>query len=373
MNGASGVSKIRALPDGVILVSGATGFIGRHLVPQLVTAGKRVAVLARRRAGVPAQARIAESFGAISKRIEVVEGDLADSTTLEQNVMRMHSRVKTVIHCAGETSFSGAGEHPTRSVQIDGPLTLLRTLAGRGLCRWSHVSTAFVCGRRSGIVREHETDLGQEFHNPYEQLKLQSEIAFELACRELGIDLVILRPSIVIGAAPATTGGAPSNLLFTFIRMLIGVAQTLRNPDALVRVRGSARARFNIVPVEYVASAIAELSEDTEAAGKIFHLVAANPPSQSAVAEILSDRIGLRGLRVLDPGQELSDPSRLELRLEKLLYPYKEYLEQDVQFDASSTRTGLAHKGLLPPIIDKGQIHRLVELAACASTRACRG
>jgi nucleoside-diphosphate-sugar epimerase len=372
MNGESGACKIKAQPDGAILVTGATGFIGRHLVPELLKAGKRVVVLARGRAGVPAQARIAESFGEISKRIEVVEADLADLTSLEQNVLRMRLRVKTVIHCASETSFSTAGEYSSETVQIDGPLTLLRTLAGRGLRRWSHVSTAFVCGRRSGIVREHETDVGQEFHNPYEQLKLQSEIAFGAACRELGVGLVILRPSIVIGPAPATTGGAPSNLLFIFIRMLIVVAQTLRNPDALVRVRGSARARFNIVPVEYVATAIAELSEDAEAIGRIFHLVAANPPSQSAVAEILSARVGLRGIRVLDPGEELIDPSHLELRLEKLLRPYKEYLEQDVQFDGSSTRTALARKGLLAPVIDKSQIHRLVELAACSSTHACR-
>jgi nucleoside-diphosphate-sugar epimerase len=370
MPGESGALNIKAHAHSAILVTGATGFVGRYLVRKLARAGKRIMVLARRRAGVPAQARIAQSFGELSSRLDVVEGDLADSRSLKNGFQRLPLEIATVIHCAGETSFTPAAQLPARPVQIEGPLTLLRILAARGLRRWSHVSTAYVCGRRSGVVWEHETDVGQEFHNPYERLKLQSEVGFKLACRELGVGLVILRPSIVIGPAPATNGGAPSNLLFTFIRMLSGVAQKLGNSDDLVRVRGSGSARFNIVPVEYVVSAIAELSDETESAGRTFHLVAANPPTQNAVAEVLSARLGLRGLHVVDAGEELSHPSRVELRLEKLLHPYKEYLEQHVQFDASSTGRLLAPKCLRAPDINRSEIHRLVELAACASTRA---
>jgi nucleoside-diphosphate-sugar epimerase len=252
-------------------------------------------------------------------------------------------------------------------VQIDGPLALVRMLAARGLRRWSHVSTAFVCGCRSGTVRENETDVAQEFHNSYERLKLQSEIVFKQACRELEIDLRILRPSIVVGPAPATIGGAPSNLFLAFLRMLIGVARRADSGDTLVRIHGLPHARFNIVPVEYVAAAAAELTKDTEAVGGTFHLVAANPPTQNAVAELVSARLGLRSLRVLESGEELSDPSRLESRLEKMLYPYKEYLEQDVQFDSSAARALLDRQGLHAPLIDDKEINRLIELADCSN------
>jgi nucleoside-diphosphate-sugar epimerase len=351
--------------DPAVLVTGATGFIGRHLVPRLLIAGRRVVVLARGRAGLSAQARLADAFGEISNRLEVVEGDLVYPAILEKNLTQLESTIRTVIHCAGETSFSAGQRNSIRIVHIDSPLALLRMLAAQGLRRWSQVSTAFVCGRRSGTVSENETDVGQEFHNSYERLKLQSEMAFKLACRELEVDLRILRPSIVVGSAPPTMGGAPSNLLLAFLRTLVGVAHRAGSRDTPVRIHGSPGAGFNIVPVEYVASAIAQLTEDTEAAGGTFHLVAANPPSQSAVAEIVSARLGLRGLRVLDPGKELSDPSPLESRLEKMLHPYKEYLEQDVQFDYSATRTLLERQGLHAPLIDNEEINRLIERAGC--------
>jgi nucleoside-diphosphate-sugar epimerase len=355
--------------DNAVLVTGATGFIGRHLVPRLLNAGRQVMVLVRRRGGLSAQARIGEAFGEISKRVKVVEGDLTDPSPLEKKLRRLQSAVDTVIHCAGDTSFSAGEPNSVRTVQIDGPLALLRMLASRGLRRWSHVSTAYVCGRRSGLVSEHETDVGQEFHNSYERLKLQSEIAFKVACRELEVDLLILRPSIVVGPAPATKGGAPSNLLLAFLRILIGVAGRSGNRDSPVRVHGSPHARFNIVPVEYVAAAIAQLTENSEATGGTFHLVAANPPTQNALAEILSARLGLPALRVLDPGEGLSDPSPVESRLDRMLHPYKEYLEHDVQFDYSATRALLERQGLYAPFIDHKQINRLIELAVVPISR----
>jgi nucleoside-diphosphate-sugar epimerase len=131
-----------------VLVTGATGFIGRQLVSRLLVAGRRVVVLARRREGRPPEARLADAFGETFNRLEVVEGDLACPTIIEKSLTQLRSTIHTVIHCAGETSFSAGERDSTRIVQIDGPLVLLRTLVARGLRRWSHVSTAFVCGRR---------------------------------------------------------------------------------------------------------------------------------------------------------------------------------------------------------------------------------
>ena len=49
--------------DPAVLVTGATGFIGRHLVTRLLVAGRRVVVLARRRAGLTGEERVGEIFG----------------------------------------------------------------------------------------------------------------------------------------------------------------------------------------------------------------------------------------------------------------------------------------------------------------------
>ena len=55
-----------------------------------------------------------------------------------------------------------------------------------------------------------------------------------------------------------------------------------------------------------------------------------------------------------------------------MLRPYKEYLEQDVEFDYSSTRTLLERQGLRAPVIDYEQINRLIELAGSRPTPTCR-
>jgi uncharacterized protein YbjT (DUF2867 family) len=84
MHGESGASNIKKTqPDSAILVTGATGFIGRHVVPRLVLSGKRVAILARRRGGLAPRTRVALALGAISSGIEVVDGDLAAPGSLQ--------------------------------------------------------------------------------------------------------------------------------------------------------------------------------------------------------------------------------------------------------------------------------------------------
>ncbi|HYY23946.1 MAG TPA: SDR family oxidoreductase [Candidatus Udaeobacter sp.] len=349
--------------DTSVLVTGATGFIGRHVVGRLLLAGRRVVVLARGRTGMSAQQRVATIFGDVSKRLEIVEGDLACPSGIRNRLRRLQSKVGTVIHCASEVHFYQEKQPSTRIVQIDGPLALLRMLRDRGLRSWAFVSTAFVCGRRSGVIYENENHMVHRFHNSYECLKLESELRLKQACLQLGIDFRIFRPSIVIGAAPLTAGGMPSNLFFAFLRLLLVLARAAEAKPIHLRIQGRPYARFNIVPVEYVATAIERLIDDPDASGGIFHLVVSNPPGQKALLDMMCGRLGLYGPRILDTREELRDPSALELRLAKMMLPYRNYLEQDVQFDDSRARGLLDRHGIEAPKIDNRQVDRLIELA----------
>jgi nucleoside-diphosphate-sugar epimerase len=350
--------------DPAVLVTGATGFIGRHVVTCLLVAGRRVVILARRRAGLTGEERVGEIFGETSRQsLEVVEADLANPAVLRSQITRLGSTIHTVIHCAGETSFLAGERQSARSVQIDGPLAFLKMLRDRGLRCWVYISTAFVCGRREGMTYENETDLGQQFHNGYERLKLELEIRLEQTCRQLGVDLKIFRPSIVIGGAPLTPGGVPSNLLLAFLRLLIGLSCRAGARDAPLRIQGRPQARFNIVPVEYVATAIERLTGDPEAAGETIHLVAQNPPTQKHMLDMMSARLDLHNLQLVDSSEELPNRSALEMRVARLLSPYRDYLQQDVQFDDSVARRLLARHRIKPPVIDDRQLERFLKLA----------
>ena len=76
--------------DPAVLVTGATGFIGRHVVARLMLAGRRVVILARRRGELTGEHRVAAIFGDVSRQLlEVVEGDLANPAVIE-NKIRCH-------------------------------------------------------------------------------------------------------------------------------------------------------------------------------------------------------------------------------------------------------------------------------------------
>src|SRR5689334_9352497 len=259
----------------MILLTGATGFIGRAIAVRLRAAGRPLAVLARGRDGVEAGARVAATLGDAASGVEVVEGELsADGAVLAPSALRrLRERVETVVHCAGDTSFAPLAEAPFVAAHVGGPVALLRALAGGRLARWAQVSTAFVCGARSGTVYEHEGDVGQAFHNVYERAKLAAETAVRAAGLAASVDVRVVRPSIVVGAAPATAGGNPSNIFFAFIRLAAALAQWPAAAGARLRVLGAPHAPFNLVPLEYVVDATLALAERPEAAGGTFHLV----------------------------------------------------------------------------------------------------
>ncbi|HEU4343156.1 MAG TPA: SDR family NAD(P)-dependent oxidoreductase [Candidatus Binatia bacterium] len=351
------------MSDSAVLVTGATGFIGRHIVRCFVDAGRRVIVLARCRAGISVRERLAKIFPECSTQLEILEGDLASPAGIQKGLAPIRSNIGTVIHCAGETSFVFEDRESTRLVHIDGVLALLRALHAEGLRCWAQISTAFVCGRRSGIIYENESDVGQAFNNEYERLKLELEIRLKQACHQRGVDLRIFRPSIVVGGAPATAGGAPSNLLLAFLRLLSMLAGKSDKAKVRVRIQARPQARFNIVPVDYVAKAIEHLTDEPEASGRTFHLVSTNPPIQRDVLAMINERLGLQHVYLIDAAEEVHDCSPLEMRVARMLLPYRYYLRQDVQFDDTATRSLLVRRGIQPAVIDAREVNRLIELA----------
>lgn len=351
----------------MILVTGATGFVGRAIVTRLLAAGREVTVLARARHGLDARARVRAALGetAGAGAVDVVEGDLETPGVglAARELARLRERVDTVVHCAGDTAFVPSDRRRFVAGHVEGPVALLRTLAGGRLVRWAQVSTAFVCGERTGTVREADDDLGQRFHNAYERVKLDAEGAVRAAGEATGVEVCVLRPSIVVGAAPATAGGDPSNLFFAFIRLLAALARWPGAGPAL-RIEAAPAAPFNIVPIDHVAAATLALARDRHAAGGTFHLVVREAPSQARMLAMLVERLGSRGLALRDAATApLADASPLERRVARMLGPYRAYLTQHVHFDDRAAAARLAALGVPPPTLAPPDVHRLVDLA----------
>lgn len=364
---------MRREPAARTLVTGATGFIGRAVTRRLLASGERVTVLARARDGQSAAGRVKAALeGAPGADLDIVEGDLDRPAAGlgAADVTRLRATVETVIHCAGEAIFFP--EHPERfrAGHVEGPASLLGALANGRLRTWAQLSTAYVCGRRSGTVLEGDGDMGQDFHNPYERVKLEAEIVLRATGRRHGIDVRVFRPSAVVGLAPDTAGGSPANLFSEFIRMAAALGRARSGAHQALRIIATRRARFNIVPVGYVARSLCALARCPDGAGETFHLVVADPPRQEAMLRMIAERLCVRDLALIDPGRAGPAAARppagaspLERRLHFRLERYRDYLHRDVHFDDTNARRVLARHGLAPATLAAADVGGLIEHA----------
>jgi nucleoside-diphosphate-sugar epimerase len=167
-----------------VLVTGATGFLGRDLVPRLLSGGARVRVLARSEQ----KARSLEEKGA-----EVVVGDITDRRAVTGAV----DDVTVVYHLAGRLLAPGVPASEYRRTHVEGTKVLLdccRKLPS--LERFVHCSTTGVLG----VTGDRPADETAPFRptNVYEATKAEAELAVRDAC-QAGFPAVIARPGLVYG------------------------------------------------------------------------------------------------------------------------------------------------------------------------------
>jgi len=330
--------------------------------------------LARDQGGITARRRVEKALqiSDSNHRLQVIHSDLSQpgAGLCQPDLARLRRTAQTVIHCAGDTSFFPQSFSTSRALSIDGPVALLAALGAGRLERWCQISTAFVCGRRCGTVFESEGAVGQEFHNPYEEIKLESEIALRDACSRLEVDLRILRPSVVIGPESSTQGGSPSNLLYQFIRLAAALAGRGKGAEVSVRLQARPPALFNIVPIEYVSAAISAVANQPRPNGGTFHLVVSSPPTQQAVLQMITSRLGVTGLKLIDAQCEpLERPSALEKKVNRMLAPYYDYLVQDIRFDDTAALFLLKPLDIVCPTIDQGIMDRFIDNALANPAR----
>lgn len=168
-----------------VLVTGATGFVGGHLVQRLLGQGATVSVLVRN-----AQ-RLAPC---LAERCHVVEGSLQDATAL---AAALHG-ANYVFHCAANVATWG-GCDAYVSANVHGVHALLDAVAEQDISleRLVHVSTMDVYG--FPLDPAHESDELQTVRFGYGESKRQGESAVQSRCTSCGVSYAILRPGNIVG------------------------------------------------------------------------------------------------------------------------------------------------------------------------------
>jgi len=195
------------MPSDVFL-TGVTGFIGSQLLHKwLYNSDARFHLLVRSKRDENPDSRIhrvladlcpQSDVASLARRIDLLEGDISvDMFGLKDaDYQRLTDTVSHIIHCAAAARFD-LDLDEARRTNVRGTVNIL-DLAARcpRLQKIDYIGTAYVAGRRSGVIKEDELDEGQEHNNTYERSKLEAEKLVRHRLSEF--PLTIYRPSIVI-------------------------------------------------------------------------------------------------------------------------------------------------------------------------------
>lgn len=229
-----------------VLLTGATGRLGRCLVEELARAGCDLVLVVRASSPDAARERVRQALppGASAGRLTVVCGDVTEPG-LGLGVRerrRLHASLDAMLHAAATTSFSLPLEE-ARATNVAATRNLL-AFAERSprLWRLAHISTAFVAGRRTGRVLEHELRHDRGFLNTYQQSKHEAELL--VASRRDSIPAVVFRPSIVLDGPGSIQRRSAFRFAFELVRrgLMPALPGSGATPVDLVTETDAARA-----------------------------------------------------------------------------------------------------------------------------------
>jgi thioester reductase-like protein len=359
-----------------VFVTGATGFVGREVLTRyLERTDRRVYALVRADDHLAADRRLRDGLReatgggvADSDRLVAVPGDVQEPglglDAEERDALA--EAVSDVVHSAASVSFTLPLDEQ-RSINVDGTRNVVdfaeRCAGLGGLHRLCYVSTAYVAGTHEGKFDEDDLAVGQEFRNTYEQSKYEAERLIRSRARRTRLPLQIVRPSIVVGER--RSGWTSSfNVLYAPLKAFVR--------GALTALPGEPSAPVDIVPVDYVADAIFELSSaQGDRDNRTFHLVAGrDATSVQRLIDQAARSLDRRAPRLLRPGgyqtflhpllvRLTSGRARKALRQMEAFFPY---LSARVRYGDRITRRRLAEKGIEPGSVDS-YLDRLIGFA----------
>jgi thioester reductase-like protein len=332
----------------VVLFTGFPGFIGARLLPRLLELQPHASFrcLVQEKFLGPAREGIASIEAAhphTRGRIDVVTGDItASGLGLDAAEARsLKKDVSAAWHLAAVYDLAVRREVGVR-INVEGTRNVLAFLAEcKHFRRLDYVSTAYVSGRASPLFRETDLDVGQSFKNHYEETKFLAEVEVVYS----GLPATTYRPAIVVGDSRTGETGKFDGPYF-----ILNAMQRLPSPGMFMRI-GSGRQPANLVPVDFVVEALAQLGSSETSLGRTYHLTDPDPLSVVEVGKLLAESLGKSFVFAPVPGfvaRGLFAPGPVQ-RFFGVPVEVLDYFEHDCRYDTTQASRDLGALGVTCP------------------------
>ncbi len=332
-------------PHGDILLTGASGFLGAHVLKEMLMAGNFIVCLTRDADGLKAAVR--EYFGDKLMGFKIVQGDVTKPRfgLPFREYADLALRTGQVIHCAADVRHY-AVDDGIRNTNVQGTRHIIDFCldAEAALCHASTLSVAGTHAPQPFCLSERDVYMGQNaLDNAYLASKLYAEAAVISAMEKQGLDAQIMRVGRLCGRAEdgKFQRNAGTNM---FCRLLRGLHEVGCVPESRLG------ERFELTPVDACARAMTVLMQ---ADGAVYHLASTKTYTLGEMANAL-------GL------QTVSDAAFTQLYRERMtsssspnlptlaVFLSADGMERNVTTDLSRTLDALKAAGFIwpePPLV----------------------
>ncbi|HVF63467.1 MAG TPA: SDR family oxidoreductase [Casimicrobiaceae bacterium] len=259
-------------------VTGATGFIGRHLVEKLLLRSKPIYALVRPASQSKFDA-MREELGANDRKLIAIHGDVEQPGLglSESDVRKLVGKIDDVFHLAAVYDLSASAETQQRG-NVEGTRHVVDFAERIGAGVLHHVSSIAAAGLYEGMFREDMFEEAEELDHPYFRTKHDAEGVVRRECKR---PFRIYRPGFVVGHSG--TGYIDKiDGPYYFFKAIQKMRQMLPPWMPTIGIEGG---RINIVPVDFVAAALDHIAHQKGLDGKTFHLT---DPEPYRIGEVLN-------------------------------------------------------------------------------------
>ncbi|MGE3774559.1 MAG: SDR family oxidoreductase [Gammaproteobacteria bacterium] len=334
-----------------VLLSGATGYLGKHLLARCLRDGHFVTALVRG----GERARLLSALAPFAlparltdeARLAVAAADLARPVIDCAASILVRGRPDVLIHAAGLTRFEAHLADDLARHNLGGTQHAFGLARALDIPVFHHFSTAYVAGTARRSFGAGDLDVGQGFHNPYEATKFAAERWLREVAPDSGTALVVHRPSIVVGGHPIGATHAVSTL-YTFLQAVrflreccrrdaergrhafakLGVRRSGEEFYVPVRVAADPAATVNLVAIEDVVDAIcAACAHAPDAQAVHTQALTGHDYPIAALARAITTTMRVSGVQLVPAAAFAAAPrNTLEAHFHRITQVYAPYL-----------------------------------------------